>query len=95
MYVADAIATRLAGATPSPFRFRYLHECVSLGRGDALVQFMHADERPSRHVLTGRPATWYKEVVLFSARWLFRWPGPYRLRRGSRPRDYASWTRRS
>jgi NADH dehydrogenase len=79
-YVADAIAARLAGATPNPFRFRYLHECVSLGRGDALVQFMHADERPSRHVLTGRAAIWYKEVVLSSVRWLFRFPGPYRLR---------------
>lgn len=85
-YVADAIADRLAGRTPRPFRFRYFHECVSLGRKDALIQFLRADERPHRYVLTGRPAVWYKNIVLDSAKLLFRRPGPYlpRRRRGAR-----------
>ncbi|MGH8867066.1 MAG: NAD(P)/FAD-dependent oxidoreductase, partial [Actinomycetes bacterium] len=60
-YVADAVATRLAGREPGPFRFRYLHECISLGRGDGVVQFLHADERPHDVVLTGRTAARYKE----------------------------------
>lgn len=87
-YVADAIADRLNGRTPRPFRFRYFHECVSLGRDDAFIQFLRADESPHRYVLTGRPAVWYKNIVLDSAKWLFRRPGPYlprRRRGGHRP----------
>jgi NADH:ubiquinone reductase (H+-translocating) len=80
-YVADAITDRLAGETPRPFRFRYFHECVSLGRKDALIQFLNADETPHRFVLTGRGAVRYKNIVLDSARWLFRWSGPYLPRR--------------
>ncbi|MEU8250687.1 FAD-dependent oxidoreductase [Nonomuraea sp. NPDC048916] len=76
-YAADAIVDGLAGREPRPFRFRYLHECVSLGRRDAVVQFLHADETPRRLVLTGKPAVRYKDTVLNGARLLFRWPGPY------------------
>lgn len=80
-YLADALAARLAGETPKPFTFRYLHECVSLGRRDAVIQLLHADESPKRLVLTGRTAVRYKEIVLRSATWLFRFPGPYLPRR--------------
>lgn len=80
-HVADVIADRVAGRTPRPFRFRYFHECISLGRGDALIQFLHADETPGRFILTGRPAVRYKNVVLDSVAWVFRWPGPYLPRR--------------
>jgi len=82
-YVADAIADAVAGRAPKPFTFRYLHQCVSLGRQDALVQFVHArDERPSRFVLTGRLAVrYYKEAVLSGAIRYFRRPGPYLPRR--------------
>ncbi|WP_433172958.1 NAD(P)/FAD-dependent oxidoreductase [Actinoallomurus sp. CA-150999] len=74
---ADAIADRLAGRTPRSFRFRYFHECVSLGRRDAFIQFLRADQTPSRWVLTGRLAVWYKNIVLDSAKVVFRHPGPY------------------
>ena len=80
-YVADAIADRLAGRTPKPFTFRYFHECISLGRRDGLIQFLHADERPHNTILTGRLAVRYKEVVLASAPRMFRSPGPYLPRR--------------
>lgn len=81
-YAADAIAESLAGRRPRPFRFRYLHQCISLGRRDALVQFVHQrDERPLRFVLTGWLATRYKEATLAGAVWLFRHPGPYLRRR--------------
>ncbi|MPZ97630.1 MAG: oxidoreductase [Propionibacteriales bacterium] len=76
-YVADGIATALSGRTPKPFGFRYFHECISLGRGDGVIQFLNADESPKRAILTGRLAARYKEVVLSSAAWLFHLPGPY------------------
>ncbi|MFL6056495.1 MAG: NAD(P)/FAD-dependent oxidoreductase [Actinoallomurus sp.] len=88
---ADAVADRLAGRTPRPFRFRYFHECVSLGRKDAFIQFFHADQTPRRFVLTGRFAVWYKNIVLNSAKLVFRRPGPYRprRRRSARPTEPA------
>lgn len=76
-YVADTIAARLVGRMPKGFDFRYVHECVSLGRRDGLIQFVNADNTPKRAILTGRLAARYKELVLSSAGWLFRWPGPY------------------
>ncbi|GAB3969104.1 FAD-dependent oxidoreductase [Actinoallomurus acanthiterrae] len=88
---ADAIADRLAGRTPRSFRFRYFHECVSLGRRDAFIQFLRADQNPSRWVLTGRLAVWYKNIVLDSAKLVFRHPGPYtpRRRTAARPAEPA------
>jgi NADH dehydrogenase FAD-containing subunit len=89
-YAADAIAARLADKTPSPFTFRYFHECVSLGRKDAVIQFLAADETPHQFVLTGRAAVQYKDIVLGSARWLFRFSGPYGPRRRFVPTRQAS-----
>ncbi|MFB9904029.1 NAD(P)/FAD-dependent oxidoreductase [Allokutzneria oryzae] len=83
-YAADTIAARLAGRAPKPFRFRYVHQCISLGRRRGLVQFVRgADESPLWMFLRGRIATWYKEIVSSSAIWLFRHPGPYLSRRRS------------
>jgi NADH dehydrogenase FAD-containing subunit len=81
-YVADTIACRLAGRTPKPFRFRYIHQCISLGRRRGLIQFVRgADESPKWMILRGRTAASYKEIVSSSAIWLFRHPGPYLGRR--------------
>lgn len=62
-YAAYATARELAGADPKPFRFGYFHMPVSLGRGDAVVQFTHPDDSPKRWHLTGKRAVWYKETV--------------------------------
>ncbi|MEU9889008.1 FAD-dependent oxidoreductase [Sphaerisporangium sp. NPDC051011] len=61
---ARAIVDRLAGREPRPLRFRYLGQCVSLGRHDGLIQFVHADDRPREAVLTGRVAALYKEGIV-------------------------------
>ncbi|QWF81221.1 NAD(P)/FAD-dependent oxidoreductase [Amycolatopsis sp. CA-230715] len=54
----------LAGkATGSP-RFRYFNQCISLGRRDALIQFVRADDSPVDAVLKGRIAAFYKEAVV-------------------------------
>lgn len=43
-----------------------------------MIQFVQAtDESPRNAVLRGRVAVWYKDIVLKSAIWLFRNPGPY------------------
>jgi NADH dehydrogenase FAD-containing subunit len=62
-YTADAIARRLRGKSVKPFRFGYFHQPVSLGRGDAVIQFTKADDTPGRWYLTGRAAVVYKEMV--------------------------------
>jgi NADH dehydrogenase len=58
-YIADA----LAGATGDPFRFGFAIQCISLGRNDGIVQFVHADDSPKERCLTGRPAAWIKELI--------------------------------
>ncbi|HEX6443639.1 MAG TPA: FAD-dependent oxidoreductase [Streptosporangiales bacterium] len=79
--VADVIAARLAGREPKPFRFRYVHECISLGRRHGLVQFLDADETPKTRILTGRAAIAYKNMTLNGAKLLFRHAGPVLARR--------------
>lgn len=74
-YAAGAIARRLRGRAVEPFRFGYVHQPVSLGRRDAVIQFTRPDDSPRRFFLTGRAATLYKEVVTSSP------PKVYRLAR--------------
>ncbi|MDQ0771683.1 NADH dehydrogenase [Streptomyces aurantiacus] len=63
VHAALAILRVLAGKEPKPFRFGYYHTPVSLGRGDAVVQFTRPDDSPRRIVLTGKRAARYKETV--------------------------------
>ncbi|MBT2458977.1 NAD(P)/FAD-dependent oxidoreductase [Streptomyces sp. ISL-86] len=63
VYAADAIAARLRGREPAPFRFGYIHQPVSLGRRDAVIQFTYGDDTPRRWYLKGRAAVKYKESV--------------------------------
>jgi len=79
--VADIVAARLTGREPKQFRYRYVHECVSLGRRHGLVQFLNADESPKQRILTGRKAIAYKNMTLGGAQLLFRHTGPFLARR--------------
>jgi NADH dehydrogenase FAD-containing subunit len=63
MHAAASIARELNGKQPKPFRFGYVHQPVSLGRHDAVIQFTHADDSPGRFYLSGRLAAAYKETV--------------------------------
>lgn len=58
-YAADA----LAGVTTAPFRFAFAIQCISLGRSDGIIQFVHPDDSPKELCLTGRKAAWIKELV--------------------------------
>ncbi|MFE3195972.1 NAD(P)/FAD-dependent oxidoreductase [Nocardia sp. NPDC059240] len=62
-YAADSVTRRLRGKTVKPFRFGYIHQPVSLGRKDAVIQFTKADDTPRRWYLKGRAAVFYKEQV--------------------------------
>ncbi|MGH3833560.1 MAG: NAD(P)/FAD-dependent oxidoreductase [Pseudonocardiaceae bacterium] len=73
---ADAIVSRLAGRGAAPLRFRYLVQCLSLGRRDGVIQFLHADDSPRDGVLTGRAAALFKEAIVRGAAWTARRPGP-------------------
>jgi NADH dehydrogenase FAD-containing subunit len=79
--VADIIAARLTGRDPAPFAYRYIHECISLGRRHGLVQFLNRDETPKSRILTGRKAIMYKNATLNGAKLLFRHSGPMLARR--------------
>ncbi|TLW94511.1 oxidoreductase [Saccharomonospora piscinae] len=63
-YVANAITARLRGESPRPWRFRYVTRCISLGRRDALVQAVRADDTPIEAVLTGRTGAVVKEAIV-------------------------------
>ena len=66
-HAADAIASRLRGRSAASFRFRYLLQCLSLGRRDGVIQFVHADDSPRNGVLTGRAAALLKETIVRGA----------------------------
>ncbi|WP_327583050.1 FAD-dependent oxidoreductase [Nonomuraea sp. NBC_00507] len=63
LHAADSLAATLRGKTPKPFRFGYIHQPVSLGRKDGVIQFTRPDDSPRRWFLTGRAAVVYKETV--------------------------------
>lgn len=66
-HAADVIARELRGREAEPFDFGYLHQPVSLGRRDGLIQFVDRADRPKARILTGRRAAVYKDVVCRSA----------------------------
>ncbi|TDT42099.1 NADH dehydrogenase FAD-containing subunit [Streptomyces sp. BK208] len=86
VHAALSIDRTLKGKQPKPFRFGYYHTPVSLGRGDAVVQFTRPDDSPRRICLTGRMAVRYKETVTASP-----WPTYGRMKK--MPASGALWPR--
>lgn len=72
LWAADAIAREIAGKTPKRFRFGYIHQPVSLGRHDGVIQFAKPDDKPRRGYLKGKRAARYKETVSASPPKLYR-----------------------
>ncbi|QMV24479.1 hypothetical protein GQS52_24930 [Streptomyces sp. SCUT-3] len=60
VHVGNVLGGRAAG----PFRFRYVLQCLSLGRRDGLVQTVRADDSMRPAVLTGAPARWVKAAIV-------------------------------
>jgi NADH dehydrogenase len=65
-HAAGAVLADLRGAEPAPLRYRFLLQCISLGRRDGLVQLVHADDSPGGHIITGHAAAAAKEQVVRS-----------------------------
>ncbi|MFG1880126.1 NAD(P)/FAD-dependent oxidoreductase [Sphaerisporangium sp. NPDC049003] len=89
---ADAIVARLTGGKLPNVPIRYLNQCISLGRKEGLIQYVTADDRAVRAVLTGRLAAVYKELVCKGAAWGVANPTlglPSRRRRVTRERTAA------
>ncbi|MEV5606105.1 FAD-dependent oxidoreductase [Streptomyces sp. NPDC052299] len=86
VHAALSIDRALRGKQPKPFRFGYYHTPVSLGRGDAVVQFTRPDDSPRRICLVGAVAVRYKETVTASP-----WPTYGRMKK--MPASGAFWPR--
>ena len=63
---ARAVLADLRGEEPTPLRYRFFLQCISLGRRDGLVQLVHADDSPGRQIIIGRAAASAKEAVVRS-----------------------------
>jgi NADH dehydrogenase FAD-containing subunit len=87
LHAAASIARELKAKQPKKFRFGYVHQPVSLGRRDAVIQFTHADDSPGRIYLAGRWAVAYKETVSSSP-----WPA-YRLLKSIPAAGTTTWRR--
>ncbi|GAB1516210.1 NAD(P)/FAD-dependent oxidoreductase [Actinophytocola sp. KF-1] len=68
-FAADAIAARLTGRPVPPNKIGYSGQCISLGRGDAIVQWVTPDDQPKPSAVTGRTAARIKEMICKTAAW--------------------------
>ncbi|MDR7382288.1 NAD(P)/FAD-dependent oxidoreductase [Promicromonospora iranensis] len=78
---ADSIAARLTGGKLPSTPLRYVHQCISLGRQDAVIQLVTADDRARPAAPGGRLAAGYKELVCQGAAFMVAHPLPYPVRR--------------
>jgi NADH dehydrogenase len=78
---ADSIAARLTGGRLPRTPLGYVHQCISLGRRDGLIQLVTADDRARAAAPGGRLAAGYKELICSGAAWMVAHPVPYPARR--------------
>jgi NADH dehydrogenase FAD-containing subunit len=78
---ADSITARLTGGKLPNTPLRYVHQCISLGRQDAVIQLVTADDRAKRAAPGGRLAAGYKELICKGAAFMVAHPLPYPARR--------------
>lgn len=62
-HAADNLARELDGELPSPFRFAYQVQCISLGRRDAVLQFVDPYDAPVDRTVRGRLGAIAKELI--------------------------------
>ncbi|MFQ6328305.1 NAD(P)/FAD-dependent oxidoreductase [Nocardia sp. CWNU-33] len=73
-HAADAIAARLTGRKVPQKTIGYAVQCISLGRHDAIIQFVTPDDQPKPSASTGKTAARIKEFVCKSAAWSITHP---------------------
>lgn len=62
-HAAASLRAMLEGREPEPLRFGILGRCVSLGRGNGLIQRTRADDTPIESILRNRLAVITKESI--------------------------------
>src|SRR5690606_27362011 len=62
-HAADNIIAEERGSALQPFRFGFAARCISLGRHDALIQRVNADDSPIDQIFTGRVGAAFKEFI--------------------------------
>jgi len=93
MQATNAIVGRLTGRRVRPAPLVYFGNHISLGRRDAIWQFVDRDLRAYSWSLRSRPGAWLKDLVLRSAAWNMRHPTfglPARRRRLAAGRDRSA-----
>jgi NADH dehydrogenase len=60
---ADTVLAGIRGREPKPLHFGYVHQPISLGRRDGLIQFVDRGDQPKDRMITGRKAAVYKDLV--------------------------------
>ncbi len=90
MHGADAVTAQVKGEDTIPFGLNYIAMGISLGRKDAIIQFLRSDDSPYNFIMTGRVAVFYKEFFTRFAFWamkfqkvapdLFYWLGKNKLK---------------
>ncbi|MCP2263237.1 NAD(P)/FAD-dependent oxidoreductase [Promicromonospora thailandica] len=78
---ADSLAARLTGGRLPRTPLAYVHQCISLGRRDAIIQLVTADDQARRPAPGGALAARYKEMICAGAAWTAAHPLPYPVRR--------------
>ncbi|HEX6357580.1 NAD(P)/FAD-dependent oxidoreductase [Actinophytocola sp.] len=73
-HAADVIAARLTGRQIPQNKIGYLGQCMSLGRRDAIVQWVTPDDETKPSAVTGRMAARLKEMICKSAAWSISHP---------------------
>ena len=76
----------LHGKPQQPFQFGYAIRCISLGRHDALVQFVDPMDRPVDRIITGRAGVAIKEMILRATVFFLKSPKRAALYRGPNSR---------
>jgi NADH dehydrogenase FAD-containing subunit len=78
---ADAVVARLTGGKLPNTPLRYVHQCISLGRSDGIIQLVTADDRARPAAPGGRLAARYKELICRGAAYVVAHPLTYPVRR--------------
>ena len=73
-HAADAIAARLTGGQIPRNKIGYTGQCISLGRHDALLQWVTPDDQVKPSAVTGRMAVRLKETICKAAAWSISHP---------------------
>ncbi len=62
-HAADNLTAMLQDRPQVPFQMSFNAKCVSLGRKDAVVDWVHSDDTPKNKIWTGQKAVLVKEMI--------------------------------